>query len=434
MFNHNNIQEMKIFYTLIIALLFASNAAGQWQATNVSTDAAENVYDVAIHNGSLFGSINSKGLIKYNGGSWDSLPHKGFITNTNSLHIERIVSNGNFLYVVLQDQSCASSIVYKSSDDGETFVADTVGLPTQTCDNKPMNINYLYSEGDYIFLTLTSGINTYRKKPSDASWTLNPAEVKFSSRFVGNNSKWYGFYHKLVVSTDFGQSWTQPANVGLPTSNIANGLSVDPINSRIYLPLEIYSTFGTELVYSDDEGASWEKIDVNTYLSKDWIGLKMQRIISMVSQGDFMELALTNSKTKTTPDFLVSRDGGATFSKDTLGLPVDNWGTMAARSMVIYNNFVYAAVGPDIYKKSLFPVGIEEVATANSHAVYPNPNNGLMTISNLRDEIVEVFDIQGYKIISQHASTVDIRDFSNGVYFVKITSPNYTRIIKVIKN
>lgn len=425
---------MKLLYTLASILLFGSSLFAQWEKTSVSANPAEIVYDIAEHNGSLYAALNSKGLVKYNGSSWDSIPLSGFTWNISSMHIERIISNSNTLYAVVQDQICSSSIIYKSADNGLTFVADTAGLPRQSCDNKPMNVNFLYSDGDYLFLTLSSGSNTYRKKPSDASWAINPTDVNLASRFAGNNNKWYGFYHNLVVSTDFGQTWSTPANSGLPSSNIANGLHIDQSNNRIYLPLEIYTTFGTELVYTDNEGESWNTVDVNQYLTKDWIGLKTQKIVSMVSDGDFIELALVNNKSKTKPDFLVSTDGGVSFSQDTIGLPFDNWGTMAARAMLIYNNSIYTALGPDVYKKSLGPAGVNSIKNNTNHVLSPNPSNGLVYISGISGETIDLYNLQGSKLKTQKSSTLDLSQFSNGVYFIKISSPTKTEILKVIKN
>lgn len=428
---------MKLLYTStsLLFLLLSSHSFGQWQATSVSTATAEGVYDITQHNGSLYGAINSKGLIKYNGSTWDSVAVNGFTINLNSRHIERIISNSNMLYAVVQDQLCASSMIYKSADDGLTFVADTAGLPTHSCDNKPLNVNFLYSAGDYIFLTLTSGTNTYRKKPSDAAWTLNPVDVQFSSRFAGNNDKWYGFYHSLVVSTDFGQTWSTPANTNLPGTNIANGLYVDKINSRIYLPLEIYSTYGTKLVYSSDEGENWDSLAINQYLAKEWVGFKTQRVMSMVSTGDFIELGLTNDKQNSKPDFLVSTDAGLTFSKDTIGLPNDQWGTMTCRAMTIYNNDLYAVIGADVYKKALATTGIDEESTQSpQHVLSPNPTTGMIHISNLQNETVEVYDIQGNKLLSQTTPTLQINNFPNGIYFVKIISQENIDFIKVVKN
>lgn len=425
---------MKLFYVLLSSLFIMSNASAQWQATSVSTNASELVYDITEHNGSLYGAINSKGLIKYNGSTWDSVAVNGFTVNPNSVHIERIISNSNFLYAVVQDQSCASSIIYKSADDGLTFVADTVGLPIQTCDYNPMNVNLLYSDGDYLFLTLNAGISTYRKKPSDASWSLNPAIVNNANRFAGNNDTWYGFYHSLVVSNDFGQTWSSPANNNLPSSNIATGLQVDLSNDRIYLPLEIYSNYGTKLVYTDDEGENWDSLAVNQYLTKDWIGLKTQRIVSMISDGDFIELGLVNNSGNTTPDFLVSNDAGLTFEKDTLGLPNDPWGTMVARNMVIHNNNLYAAVGPDVYKKSLGPVGIDEVGIPTKHVLSPNPTNGLIHISNIQNETISVYNLQGNLLLSQKSADLDLSAFPNGLYLVKIDSGFETDVLRVVKN
>lgn len=84
--------------------------------------------------------------------------------------------------------------------------------------------------------------------------------------------------------------------------------------------------------------------------------------------------------------------------------------------------------------QALSNAGFEDVAIS----VYPNPTSGLINIeakSNIKS--VQLFDIQGRllqtKLQNDTATSIDISDKSQGVYFVKITSENGIKVEKIIK-
>ena len=83
-------------------------------------------------------------------------------------------------------------------------------------------------------------------------------------------------------------------------------------------------------------------------------------------------------------------------------------------------------------------IGIKEKTDDfSSIQVYPNPTTGELTIENgeLRIKGVEVFDVYGRKqlTIDNGQLTINISNFSAGVYFVRITTENGVVIKKVVK-
>ncbi len=72
--------------------------------------------------------------------------------------------------------------------------------------------------------------------------------------------------------------------------------------------------------------------------------------------------------------------------------------------------------------------------------IFPNPTNGIFTINNIPGtKNIDIIDISG-RIIeqihvtsSQNTVLVDLSDFNNGIYFVKINSENKILTTKVIK-
>lgn len=114
---------MKIISTFLISLLFVIQTQAQWEATGISTNTIEGIYDVSTHNGELFASANTAGFIKStdNGSTWNAAGQTGFTTNVNSRRITHIRSTGTTLYAVTFYANNASSMIYKSVDNGQTF-------------------------------------------------------------------------------------------------------------------------------------------------------------------------------------------------------------------------------------------------------------------------------------------------------------------------
>ncbi|WP_395075051.1 T9SS type A sorting domain-containing protein [Flavobacterium sp.] len=76
-------------------------------------------------------------------------------------------------------------------------------------------------------------------------------------------------------------------------------------------------------------------------------------------------------------------------------------------------------------------------------AIYPNPSAGIFNIStgNKAIDLVEVYDVTGKVIVTQKnftqansQSSLDLRNISDGIYFVKISSENQNTVKRIIKN
>jgi hypothetical protein len=85
-------------------------------------------------------------------------------------------------------------------------------------------------------------------------------------------------------------------------------------------------------------------------------------------------------------------------------------------------------------------VGVPEIES-NNFIIYPNPNNGNFTVQfdNLLNENVnfEIFNIVGqlvYKknLINATKHEVNLKEFSNGVYSIKITTTHSSISRKLI--
>ncbi|MNK09046.1 Fibronectin type III domain protein [compost metagenome] len=80
-------------------------------------------------------------------------------------------------------------------------------------------------------------------------------------------------------------------------------------------------------------------------------------------------------------------------------------------------------------------VGIEEQAVINLNA-YPNPANGLVTISGQTEGTVTLNNTNGQALVTidlEETSTLDITNFESGMYFLVYTNGTQRALIKLIK-
>ena len=81
------------------------------------------------------------------------------------------------------------------------------------------------------------------------------------------------------------------------------------------------------------------------------------------------------------------------------------------------------------------PAGIEEVAL-ESTTVYPNPATDVLNINtNENVQRVEIFNMQGQLVKAENGTVnhISVKDLSNGLYTVKLTTDNGTSMHKIIK-
>jgi Secretion system C-terminal sorting domain len=85
-------------------------------------------------------------------------------------------------------------------------------------------------------------------------------------------------------------------------------------------------------------------------------------------------------------------------------------------------------------------VGLKDVSTtASGIRLYPNPSKGEFIVE-IQDKLVhtiEVTDLSGrllYTTTSKNEKiSLDLTQFANGVYYVKVSSENHQEVIKVVK-
>jgi hypothetical protein len=97
-------------------------------------------------------------------------------------------------------------------------------------------------------------------------------------------------------------------------------------------------------------------------------------------------------------------------------------------------------VGTANYAISVSPcTGINEVTAANGLMVYPNPSKGVLTVvCEKAGSTLEMVDMTGRVVLSavanERVASLDIKEFANGIYYLKVRSNASVEVVKVIKD
>lgn len=126
-----------------------------------------------------------------------------------------------------------------------------------------------------------------------------------------------------------------------------------------------------------------------------------------------------------------SARAGGLNNETNVGIVADN-----SNNMFIYGSYraqagfspfsLTVAGGSDLYiaRYGLNTTGISEAANSKTMQVYPNPSNGLVTLSfnDAAEYTVKIYDVRGVCVINESISTLksqlDLSHLSNGVYFL----------------
>jgi photosystem II stability/assembly factor-like uncharacterized protein len=415
----NNILKQSV---LLIFLLICNGVFAQWQTTSVT-----GVADIVQHNNNVYAASGPK-ILKLNSSTneWEAITSTGRI----GYNIPKMVSNGTSLFIVEQYQGCASSMVYRSDDNGATFVDDSAGLPIMPfCDKRIQNIYNIESANGSVIVSVAMG--RFIKNPGDSRWTSINHNVKFSQQFADHIGTVYGYYQNFYKSTDTCKTWIQTSSEGLSLGATSSFLFVNKSSGRIYIG------GGDKMYYSDNEGEKWEPIAIAQHLGQNWIGTE-QSIFAANGVGNELYVGLDNDKSGTHPDILYSADNGSTFSFDTVGLPANAFVTTLPRKFLYANNVLYLALDQaGIFTKGTATSGVNNTMLSPVR-VFPNPSDNRFTIQHsLPLKTVEVYTLEGKQVdgieLYEDLSVLDLP--YSGFFILKITDVNNGQFIqRIIKN
>jgi uncharacterized delta-60 repeat protein len=111
-----------------------------------------------------------------------------------------------------------------------------------------------------------------------------------------------------------------------------------------------------------------------------------------------------------------------------------------------YTVTVFDAIGCFATSDPLFTVGLQETDIAGAIEIFPNPNTGIFTIhldihhpgdldmiitNVLGEEIIKLYE---KNFVGNYLRQIDMREMSNGIYFLRIKTEGQISIKKILKN
>ena len=157
---------------------------------------------------------------------------------------------------------------------------------------------------------------------------------------------------------------------------------------------------------------------------------------------DYMELMLKagieehSITTNIEGSGVVSPSGGTVFTGDEVTLntyPNAGWVFQGwSGDIVSTENPLSITVTSNLNITATFVqdgLSVDENELDNAFTVFPNPSsNGVFTIKSNTTELWEVYNLTGVKVLSGKGNTIDISNFSHGMYIIKLNNA-YKKIL-----
>ncbi|MFM1931035.1 MAG: hypothetical protein RL226_338 [Bacteroidota bacterium] len=393
---------------VVLSLTFLCNlvAFSQWEATEAVQNNFDAIACIEEHNGQLFAATTNSGLLVLNTSTdtWEVVNFTGFTVSPIGTHITHLLDAGSALLAVTFNPIYASSMIYKSTDGGQSFIADGDGLPASS-NNESVNIDHIYFYEGHLIVDVAN-LGFWHKPLNATTWEQNThPSTLYSEEFCFRNARAFAWseYH-LFYTDDFGVNWSQCGDVGLPQWFVASMLFYDPISDRIYAAGTTVTPYEYYLLYTEDEGATWNTLSIQSVLSTNWLGAD-QTITSFFANGNEIWFSLDSPSQYAVADVFYSNDGGDTFVEDQEGLTADAIFSHAV-DFATYSNHLYMALNAqDIFRREL-DTGIEDNRSDLNVQVYPIPSTGPVVVSSNHPVQIAVYTSFGTLIATHPASIV----------------------------
>ncbi|MBL7911602.1 MAG: T9SS type A sorting domain-containing protein [Bacteroidia bacterium] len=411
--------------------------------------------------GNLITCGTFKGILDFDLG-----PSTSTFTNTGSTYktyvIKRAANSGNVLFAKVFDADRRAGVVSSADNIGNIYVGGTfygtvdfdpgAGTTTLTCASGTLlpngylskldaNGNFLYVKSlsssnadiDVTDLKVDPNDNTYMAGYLAGSVDFDPS-LTGTMNVLGNNGA--GFINKLDVSGNFVWNRVYDSNPGTGSENIYN-IAID--NTLNIYAVGVVSNGG---IVNFDPPA----LGTNT--------------LSFASPYSFL-LKLSNCLLPTNNTPIVNQNICANTSAILLanGTGTINWFTtlIGGSSIASGNSYTTPALstGNHTYyaessnctaNGSRIPItitvsscsGIKEFNELLNVLAYPNPVKELLTIQLNEKATVCVFDNFGKIVLQKQLTaginTVDLENYSTGIYLFKLQANDKTKMLRIVKD
>jgi len=385
---------MKRLIVTTFALLFlVINLSAQWEQVT-SVPFGGNNYSLAvsgnnIYHGTHFGLFYSSD----NGTTWSTINFGGVDSCVKVVGLD-----ANYIYLGTPAEG-----VFVSTDAGLTWEVRNNGLTN-------LSVHYFTIMGSSVFVATESGV--FVSDNQGIQWTAtNNGITNTNIRALTNlngvlfaGSDGGGVY----VSTNNGQNWAVKNN-GLGSWYIAHLFVFD---------FKVFVGTDNGLYFSSDNGNNWQNAGLNTY----------SKVLSSTSTNNSIYVGTDGQ------GVYYSANGEETWTEWNDGFQNKN-----VYSLAICGEEVFAGVccGFGLWKREQLSVGIAEKSTPGNLVVFPNPSNGIITITNAIGSKIRVLNTIGITVTyfdNLQENTINLSQLSDGIYFVNIENPGNVIINrKVVK-
>ena len=422
--------------SLFLSIILMANS--QWKETNLTEFNFFTVPSATSHNGELLGLVfNSISSDLYMMNADETSWTKKVFSGVNEV-ANAIESTGSSLY--LSANGLGYGMVYHSTDNAATFVADTAGLP-KVFSGIAATYGLKYFDGKIVVNLGSAGywlkdINEDLWQHIDPATSLNGG----TDPICFSNDQLFAFDNSgasiLYVSNDFGQTW-ETVNSNLPKTFTGKLFEANLTTGRLYLAGG--KADGTEygIYYSDNSGTTWVKADLSAFIKTDANG-GQQEVSALYANGDEIYVALENDAANTTPDILSSESGITALAVDTEGLIVDPAGSIKGTKFLSHEGSIALILNVrDIYLKDSGTSNSLRHSNLIDISIYPNPSKSYIKVnSNIEYSAVQLYDLLGNQVLTSYSDELKISEIPKGMYILKImgtkNQPIYSK--KIIKH
>jgi photosystem II stability/assembly factor-like uncharacterized protein len=394
---------------LILVMLFAINASGQWVKMNGPT--TNNIRDIIYYNGNYFAATHGMGIVKSTNNGSDWIMTLGYTFN------ESLLEFNNILFAGIQQQG-----VWYTTNNGNNWI--------------PTNLNsgfYAYPLGKFankIFTGLAQTQTIYSSTNLGQNWifayenSTNCYETRGNMFYIGN-------YNGIYTSSDTGKSFLYRAF--LNRSILSLKIKDD---TTFYAGVKSTSVMQGGLFRASDAGITWYPTSLFNV-----------NVNSIDINGNYT-FAGTDS------GVFVSSNNGLSWRNKSDGLPALH----SVNKILVSNGYIFAGIfDGGIYRRGVSEIiGIQNISTEipASYSLsqnYPNPFNPSTKIKfsivssphGVGGDLVllKVYDIMGREVqtlvnedlkAGTYEVTFDGSTQNSGVYFYKLTTDGFTETKRMI--
>jgi hypothetical protein len=405
--------KARLFFIAMIAIIgFSANA--QWQFAGL---AGKSIMCLTARGNTVFAGTWGEGVFYSNN------------IDTNWVAVDSGLTSS---YIIIM-ATCGTNVfagtdngVFLLSGNDSTWVAVDSGLQSNVVISA-MTVygNNIYAGRNQVYLSANNGTSWTPASPDKFDYlnalATNGSDLFAASEWESGQGELFGTLKKSAGDSVFTQIFNFPAStIAASDSNVFVG-------------------FNDSIFKSNDDGATWIKetidsIEVNSIVIND----------TNIFAGGETGYGITSN-----PKVFLSSIHDTSWTDISYGLPNGQF----IRTLVIKGDTLFAVVGDSgVWKLALTDIklGVKEINNNTGNiAVYPNPASEEIKVIGNQCSVngIEIYNSLGekvYQFVNSHSSlgilpmtnapiTINIADFPNGVYLVKLITANGAEVRKFVK-